>query len=65
MLRGDRRPFCGPFLPYSGGTPYYATDSALTIGIQGPDAQERVNQLRNALSKLIAKHGWTTRDEPR
>lgn len=46
-------------------TTYYATDSALTIGIQGPDAQERVNQLRNALSKLIAKHGWTTRDEPR
>jgi hypothetical protein len=46
-------------------TTYYATDSALTIGIQGPDAQERVNQLRNALSKLITKHGWTTRDEPR
>ncbi|MEV6040505.1 hypothetical protein AB0L65_56010 [Nonomuraea sp. NPDC052116] len=46
-------------------TTYHATDSTLTIGIQAPDAQERINQLRNALSKLITKHGWTTRDEPR
>ncbi|MEO3876186.1 hypothetical protein ABGB18_46100, partial [Nonomuraea sp. B12E4] len=46
-------------------TTYHATDSALTIGIQAPDAKERINQLRNALSKLITKHGWTTRDEPR
>ncbi|MFI7709318.1 hypothetical protein [Nonomuraea sp. NPDC049480] len=46
-------------------TTYNATDSALTIGIQGPDAQERVNQLRTAPSELMTKHGWTTRDEPR
>ncbi|WP_188196641.1 hypothetical protein [Nonomuraea sp. SYSU D8015] len=46
-------------------TTYHATDSAITIGIQGPDAQERINQLRNALSKLTTKHGWTIRDEPR
>ncbi|GAA3521186.1 hypothetical protein FHR32_007315 [Streptosporangium album] len=44
---------------------YHATDTAITIGIQGPDTQERINQLRDALSKLITKHGWTTRDEPR
>jgi len=41
------------------------THSTITIGIRGPDAQERVNQLRHALDKLIAKHGWTTRNEPR
>ncbi|MFI7705425.1 hypothetical protein [Nonomuraea sp. NPDC049480] len=46
-------------------TIYHATDSAITIGIQGHDAQERINQLRNALAKLITKQGWTTRDEPR
>jgi hypothetical protein len=46
-------------------TTYHATDSALTIGIQGPDAQERINQLRNTLAKLITKHGWTVRHEPR
>ncbi|MFF4618186.1 hypothetical protein [Nonomuraea jabiensis] len=33
----------------------------LTIGIQGPDAHERINQLRNALAKLITKYGWTVR----
>ncbi|MBT2225172.1 hypothetical protein [Nonomuraea sp. NEAU-A123] len=38
---------------------------SLTIGIQGPDAQERINQLRNALAKLITKHRWTVRYEPR
>ncbi|MEV4115453.1 hypothetical protein [Nonomuraea sp. NPDC049695] len=46
-------------------TTYHATECAITIGIQGPDAQERINQLRAALSALIAKHGWSTRDEPR
>lgn len=45
-------------------TTYHATDSAITIGIHDPDAQERINQLRDALSKLITKR-WTTRDEPR
>ncbi|MBF8190095.1 hypothetical protein ITP53_31080 [Nonomuraea sp. K274] len=43
----------------------HTTDSALTIGIQGPDAQERIKQLRNAPAKLITKHGWTVRYEPR
>jgi hypothetical protein len=48
-------------------TTYHATDSAITItiGIQGPDAQERINQLRNTLAKLTAKHGWIVRVEPR
>lgn len=46
-------------------TTCYPTHSTITIGIRGPDAQERVNQLRHALGKLIAKHGWTTRNEPR
>ncbi len=42
-----------------------AKAAAFTIGIRGPDAQGRVDQLRHALDKLIAKHGWTTRNEPR
>jgi len=48
-------------------TTYHATDSTVTIGIRGPDADadDRVNQLRHALANLIAKHGWTTRDQPR
>jgi hypothetical protein len=46
-------------------TTCYSTHSTITIGIRGPDAQERVDQLRHALDKLIAKHGWTTRNEPR
>jgi hypothetical protein len=46
-------------------TTCYPTHSTITIGIRGPDAQERVNQLRHALGKLIAKHGWTSRNEPR
>jgi hypothetical protein len=45
------------------GATYHATES--TIGIRGPDAADRINQLRHALAKLITKHGWTTRDEPR
>jgi hypothetical protein len=46
-------------------TTYHATDSAITIGIRGPDAADRINQLRHALAGLITKHGWTTRDQPR
>jgi hypothetical protein len=46
-------------------TTYHATESTITIGIRGPDAAERINQLRHGLAKLITKHGWTTRDEPR
>lgn len=46
-------------------TSYHATDSTITIGIHGPDAQERINQLRRALDKLAARHGWTFRDTPR
>ena len=45
--------------------PYHATDTTITIGIRGPDAQERINQLRQALNNLWTRHGWTTRDEPR
>src|SRR5208283_6002616 len=37
-------------------TTCYSTHSTITIGIRGPHAQERVNQLRRALGKLIAKH---------
>jgi hypothetical protein len=46
-------------------TTYHATDSTITIGIHGPDAQQRVDQLRDALAALITKHGWTTRNTPR
>ena len=42
-----------------------ATDATMTIGIRGSDAAERINQLRRALAKLAAKHGWTFRDAPR
>ncbi|MGV9776761.1 hypothetical protein [Streptosporangium sp. NPDC003464] len=35
-----------------------------TIGIQALDAQERINQLANAMARLIAKHDWTARDGP-
>jgi hypothetical protein len=35
-----------------------ASNTTITIGIGGPDAQERINQLRHALAKLITKHGW-------
>ncbi len=46
-------------------TTYHATDSTITIGIHGPDAQQRVDQLRDALAALIAKHGLTARNTPR
>ncbi|MDQ2875502.1 MAG: hypothetical protein M3Y33_12215 [Actinomycetota bacterium] len=46
-------------------TTYHATNSTMSIGIRGPDAADRINQLRHALAKLITKHGWTTRDQPR
>jgi len=42
-----------------------ATDATMTIGIRGSDAAERISQLRRALAKLAAKHGWTFRDAPR
>jgi len=44
---------------------YRSSSQAITIGIRGPDAADRINQLRHALAKLITKHGWTTRDQPR
>jgi hypothetical protein len=46
-------------------TTYHATDSTITVGIRGPDAADRINQLRHALAIDVAKHGWTSRDEPR
>jgi hypothetical protein len=46
-------------------TSYHATDAAITIGIRGPDAQQRINQLRNALTKLITRNRWTIREQPR
>jgi hypothetical protein len=46
-------------------TTYHATESTITIGIYGPDAQQRVDQLRDALAELVARHGLTTRDSPR
>ena len=42
-----------------------ATGTAITIGISGTDAQQRIDQLRGALAKLTTKHGWTIREEPR
>ena len=46
-------------------TTYHATDSTISIGIRGPDAADRISQLRRALAQLIAKHGWTIREQPR
>jgi hypothetical protein len=46
-------------------TNYHATNATITIGIRGPDAQQRINQLRNALTKLITQNPWTTREQPR
>jgi hypothetical protein len=46
-------------------TSYHATDTTITIGIRGPDAQQRINQLRNALAKFITQHHWTIREQPR
>jgi hypothetical protein len=46
-------------------TSYHSTDSTITIGIRGPDAQERINRLHRAVAKMSAKHGWTIRREPR
>jgi hypothetical protein len=78
LTRGNAS-YCG-FQAYLGCTPIHAaartaaegrattchaTDSTITIGIRGPDAADRITQLRHALAKLITKHGWTTRDQPR
>lgn len=46
-------------------TTYHATAATITIGIAGPDAQQRVDQLRAALAKTAVKHGWSFRDAPR
>ena len=46
-------------------TTCHTTPTSITIGIRGPDAQDRISQLRHALDKLITKHGWPTRDQPR
>lgn len=45
-------------------TTYDATASAISIGIRGPDAAERISQLRSALAHLIARNGWTVREQP-
>jgi hypothetical protein len=45
-------------------TTYDATASAISIGIRGPDAAERISQLRGALAQLIARNGWTAREQP-
>ncbi|HEV7900129.1 MAG TPA: hypothetical protein VGP31_20030 [Planosporangium sp.] len=46
-------------------TTFHATESTVTIGIYGHDAQLRITQLRAALAALVTKHGLTLRDEPR
>ncbi|MGN9789370.1 hypothetical protein ACTMTF_48860 [Nonomuraea sp. ZG12] len=46
-------------------TTFHATDSTVTIGIAGPDAGQRIDQLRAALTKIATKHGWIMRDAPR
>ena len=45
-------------------TTYDATGSAISIGIRGPDAAERISQLRSALAQLVARNGWTVRERP-
>jgi hypothetical protein len=46
-------------------TTYHTTESTITIGIHGHDAQERINQLRNALGKLLAKNRLALHEFPR
>jgi hypothetical protein len=46
-------------------TTFYATESTVTIGIYGHDADLRITHLRAALAVLVSKHGLTLRDEPR
>ena len=43
---------------------YNATDTAITIGISGADAPDRITALRSALADLAARHGWTLTDAP-
>ncbi len=46
-------------------TTYHATDSTITIGIYGPDAAERINQLHQVVVTLGAGRGWTVRHQAR
>jgi hypothetical protein len=45
-------------------TTYGATETTISIGIRGPDAAGRVTRLREALAQLIARNGWTAREQP-
>jgi hypothetical protein len=40
------------------------TGTAITIGISGTDAADRIAALRSALASLAAKHDWTLTDDP-
>ena len=41
-----------------------ATGTAITIGISGTGAADRIAALRSALASLAAKHDWTLTDDP-
>jgi hypothetical protein len=47
VAAGDRR------------TSYQAVDERITIGIAGPDARERIADLRQRLTRMSRNRGWT------
>jgi hypothetical protein len=53
VAAGDRR------------TSYHATDERVTIGIAGPDARERIADLRQQLARMGRNRGWTITEDLR
>jgi hypothetical protein len=53
VAAGDRR------------TSYHATDERITIGIAGPDARERIADLRRQLVRMGRNRGWTITEDLR
>ncbi|MEU4331475.1 hypothetical protein [Nonomuraea dietziae] len=53
VAAGDRR------------TSYHATDERITIGIAGPDARERIADLRQQLARMGRNQGWTITEDLR
>ncbi|TDD18029.1 hypothetical protein [Nonomuraea diastatica] len=53
VAAGDRR------------TSYHATDERITIGIAGPDARDRIADLRRQLTRMSRNRGWVITEELR
>ena len=51
VAAGDRR------------TSYHATDERITIGIAGPDARDRIADLRRQLARIGRNRGWTITED--